>query len=97
LPRRSRAGHLVQLQVTDNFHEVVPGTLYRSAQLSANELAAHVRAHAIRSVVNLRAESRDDPWYDSEVVISRDLGLVHLDFRMTAVADRGRAPRRADA
>jgi protein tyrosine/serine phosphatase len=78
------AVHLVNLQVTGNFHEVVPGKLYRSAQLSAEDLAAYGRANGIRSVINLRGENRGVSWYDSEVAISRELGLVHLDFRMSA-------------
>lgn len=78
------AVHLVNLQVTGNFHEVVPGELFRSAQLSAEDLVTHASAEGIRSVINLRGENRGESWYDSEVAVSRELGLVHLDFRMSA-------------
>lgn len=78
------AVHLVNLQVSGNFHEVVPGELYRSAQLSAEELAAHGRADGIRSIINLRGANRGVSWYDSEVAVAKELGIVHLDFRMSA-------------
>lgn len=78
------AVHLVNLQITGNFHEVVPGALYRSAQLSATDLARHVRDEGIRSVLNLRGADPGAHWYDGEVDTARDLGIVHLDFRMSA-------------
>jgi hypothetical protein len=45
------AMHLIHLQLTGNFHEVVPGELYRSAQLSAGDLVTYARekGHSVRS------------------------------------------------
>src|SRR5688572_16573499 len=37
-----------------NFHAIVPGRAYRSAQPTAADLEWAVRAHGIRTVVNLR-------------------------------------------
>ncbi len=87
------AVHLLHLQLTGNFHEVVLGELYRSAQLSAGDLATYAREKGIRSVLNLRGADRGAPWYHSEVRASRDLGIAHLDFAMSA----GRALTRAEA
>lgn len=57
------AMHLIHLQLTGNFHEVVPGELYRSAQLSAGDLVTYAREKDIRSVLNLRGADRGAPWY----------------------------------
>jgi protein tyrosine phosphatase (PTP) superfamily phosphohydrolase (DUF442 family) len=38
----------------NNFHEVVPGRLYRSAQMSRDELTQTVRGHRIKSIIDLR-------------------------------------------
>ncbi len=38
----------------NNFHEVVPGRLYRSAQMPRDELTRAVREHGIKSVIDLR-------------------------------------------
>ena len=35
-------------QLSGNFHTVVPGVVYRSAQPSADQLTAYVREHGIR-------------------------------------------------
>jgi len=72
------------LQATGNFHAVIPGEFYRSAQISGEDLRALAQRHGIRSVVNLRGANPGTPWYDAEVTVARDLGLAHYDFRMSA-------------
>ncbi len=71
-------------RLTGNFHEVVPHELYRSAQFSPERLADYQRRYGIRSVINLRGENMGSDWYDAEVATARDLGIAHLDFRMSA-------------
>ena len=45
------SGYLV---ATENFHAVVPGKLYRSAQPSANDIALWHDRHGIKTIINLR-------------------------------------------
>jgi protein tyrosine phosphatase (PTP) superfamily phosphohydrolase (DUF442 family) len=73
------------LQASGNFHSVIEGEMYRSAQPSETELEAWVRAKGIRSVLNLRGASEQD-WYGPELDASRRLGIVHADFSMRASA-----------
>jgi protein tyrosine/serine phosphatase len=68
----------------ENFHTVVPGELYRSAQLSGSHLERHVRAEGIRTVINLRGPNPGSPWYDDEVRACERLGVTHIDVRMSA-------------
>lgn len=72
------------LQVSGNFHTVIEGQLYRSAQPSAGDLASYVREHGIRTVINLRGSHPELDWYADEVAMSKGLGLTHIDFGMTS-------------
>ena len=74
-------GYLGALQLTGNFHEVLPAELYRSAQPSAADVASYARQYGIKSIVNLRGESSED-WYLREAA-NRD-GIAHFDFRLSA-------------
>lgn len=82
------------LRLGGNFHAVIAGTLYRSAQPDAADLARWQARHGLRSVLNLRGAS-DSGWYRDEVAASARLGLVHADFAMKDNApldpDRARA------
>ncbi len=44
----------------NNFHEVVPGRMYRSAQMSRSDLEEVIRANKIKSVIDLRLDE-DSP------------------------------------
>lgn len=74
----------VWLQLSGNFHEVVPGQLYRSAQPSAEALERAVQRDGIRSVLNLRGDRPERGWYREEVAAAQRLGLTHADFAMSA-------------
>lgn len=79
--------YLGALQLSGNFHTVVPGELYRSGQLSPQRLARYVRRYGIETVVNLRGPNRGRKWYDDEVAETARLQVGHVDFRMTAGSD----------
>jgi protein tyrosine/serine phosphatase len=72
------------LQLSGNFHPVIDGQLYRSAQPTADELAEYVRAHGIKTVINLRGSDPGTPWYDDEVAMADGLGVKHIDFGLHA-------------
>lgn len=72
------------LQLTGNFHSVIPGVLYRSAQPKGIDLARYAHLYGIRTVINLRGEKSSADWYRAEIAESGRLGLAHVDFHMSA-------------
>jgi hypothetical protein len=73
---------------TDNFHTIEPGQFYRCAQPSPEHLAYLVRAHGIRTVVNLRGCCESFDWYLNECRESADLDVCQEDLCLSA----GRLP-----
>ena len=68
------------LQSRGNFHEIIPGELYRSAQLSPEQLEAYVSTYKIKTVINLRGSNPDDAWYKNEMAVAAKLNLNHVDY-----------------
>jgi protein tyrosine/serine phosphatase len=75
------------LILSGNFHEVLPGQLYRSAQLSGERLGEEIDRYGIKTVINLRGENPGKDWYDDEVRATADHGATHVDFGMSARRD----------
>ena len=67
-----------------NFHTVEDHVLYRSAQPGAAELRSFARQYGVKSVLNLRGANPGTHWYDEEVTASRNLGLSHYDYPLSA-------------
>ncbi|MFS8056556.1 tyrosine-protein phosphatase [Rhizobium sp. BR 317] len=86
--------YLAALQLSDNFHVVIPGELYRSAPLSSSALETYVRDNGIRTIINLRGENKKRAWYAHEIETARRLGIEHIDFKMSA--SKILTPDRAD-
>lgn len=76
--------YLAVLHFNGNFHAVVDGELYRSAQPSADELATYTAKAGLKSVLNLRGASPRSDWYKEEIAESEKLGLSHADFGLSA-------------
>lgn len=72
------------LHLSGNFHTVIPGELYRSAQPTPGQIEAYVRQYGIRTIVNLRGENENASWYAGEVAAAKRLDVRHIDFRMSA-------------
>lgn len=72
------------IQLLGNFHEVVAGQLYRSNQPSSEQLVRYTGDNGIKTVINLRGENESEDWYKDEIKTSRELGLTHIDFGMSA-------------
>lgn len=79
--------YLAVLQLTGNFHAVIPGTVYRAAQMDGRTLARWKREYRIASVLNLRGADQGADWYEAERAVSDRLGIQHIDFRMSASSE----------
>lgn len=77
-------GYLGALQLTGNFHAVVPGELYRSNQPSPARIARYQAEYGIKTIINLRGPNPNQTWYRDEIAASRRLGIAEVDFRMSA-------------
>jgi protein tyrosine/serine phosphatase len=71
------------LQLSGNFHTVIAGEFYRSAQPSAKQLEKYVTDHGIKTVINLRGQS-ESRWYRDEIAKAEALGVRHIDFKMSS-------------
>lgn len=78
------------LHLTGNFHAVLPGELYRSAQPAPDDLRRWTADYGIRSVLNLRGTHEDTQWYRQESAVTGELGVVLADFPLSAREDPGR-------
>jgi protein tyrosine/serine phosphatase len=76
--------YLALINISGNFHPVVAGELYRSAQPTPARIAAYKSKYGIATIVNLRGENGRHAWYRDEIAASRRLGIAHVDFRMSA-------------
>ena len=72
------------LHSNHNQHEVVPGLLYRSAQLPAGEFVSLAKQAGLRTVINLRGENVGRDWYDAQYRAAKELGVGFLNYRMSA-------------
>ena len=70
-------------QVTGNFHEVLAGELYRSAQPDAEDIAGYRERFGIRTIVNLRDETRGE-WYRIEEEAAREHDITLIDFPLSS-------------
>lgn len=76
-------GYLAGLQVSGNFHTVIPGELYRSGQPDA-EAIERAAALGIRTIINLRGEKPEKAWYQAEAEAAERSGITLVNFRMSA-------------
>jgi protein tyrosine phosphatase (PTP) superfamily phosphohydrolase (DUF442 family) len=74
--------------VGHNFHAVLPGRVYRSAQLSGQDLERLVQKYQIRTVINLRGCGVPLPWYLAESQATHQLDVSQEDISLSA----GRLP-----
>lgn len=77
------------LQLYGNFHEVLPGELYRSAQLKPGDLARYEQQYGIKTVINLRGANEGKSWYDGEREEASLLDMHYINFRMKASRELG--------
>lgn len=67
-----------------NFHSVEDGGFYRSGQLSKDEFTRTIQTYRIKSILNLRGAHPTQRWYADEMTVSKELGVVHYDYGISA-------------
>jgi len=72
---------------TDNFHTVVAGELYRSAQPEPEEIAAWQKRYGIKTIINLQGPHPYADWYREEKATAESLGIKLIDYQMSASRD----------
>jgi protein tyrosine/serine phosphatase len=80
---------LLTIYVWFNFHEVVPGQVYRSAQPSPAFLESVVKSTGVRSVIKLNSEKESD-WSAAEGESAQRLGVefFHIGIGVTELPNR---------
>jgi protein tyrosine phosphatase (PTP) superfamily phosphohydrolase (DUF442 family) len=79
------AGGFVAVNLaTGNFATVEAGRVYRSGQLRAVDLAATVRRHAIKTVLNLRGAHPEQAWYRAERSAVLAAGASQVDVALSS-------------
>jgi protein tyrosine phosphatase (PTP) superfamily phosphohydrolase (DUF442 family) len=66
-----------------NKHVVIPGQVYRSAQMTPAQLERFVAENNIRTIVNLRGRPFND-WYPLQVQLTQRLGISQEDVTTSA-------------
>ena len=67
-----------------NEHTVIPGRVYRSAQLSQAKLERAIADKKIRTVINLRGCCPDMPWYRGDARATFATGVSQEDITLSA-------------
>jgi protein tyrosine phosphatase (PTP) superfamily phosphohydrolase (DUF442 family) len=69
---------------TGNFGTVIPGQVYRSAQLQPADLGRKVAEHNFRTVLNLRGHHPELGWYRAEREQTLAHGATQVDIAMSS-------------
>lgn len=75
---------VLRVTVFTNVHTVVPGRVYRTAQLKPERLKAFIAEKGIRTVVNLRGVCNDMPWYLGECRTTHTANVNQEDITFSA-------------
>lgn len=69
-----------------NKHELLPGRVYRTAQLNEDGLREFIEAKGVKTVINLRGfcPGPESPWYAGEVRTTHALGVSQEDITFSA-------------
>lgn len=70
--------------VGSNEHTVIPGKVYRTAQLSQEHFEQVIAAKKIRTVINLRGLGPDQSWYMEEARATHSQGISQEDITLSA-------------
>lgn len=71
---------LAAVHLENNFHAVVDGEAYRSAQPTPDRIRSYSAKYHIATIINLRGTASGQAWYDAEISTAKALGISHIDF-----------------
>ncbi len=74
----------VRIFASSNAHTVIPGRVYRTAQLSGPELSAFIADKGVRTVVNLRGVGPETAWYMAEARATHAANVCQEDVTLSA-------------
>lgn len=74
----------VRVFLLTNKHTVIRGQVYRTAQLSPEELRRFIAEKKIRTVINLRGTCTDASWYQAEARATHAAGVSQEDVSFSA-------------
>ena len=80
----SAAGYFLYMDEQGNFHPITQGEAYRSAQLDRDEFQYYLSKYKIKSIVNLRGEHPDEPWYAEEIKVCVQSNVRHYDLALSS-------------
>ena len=72
-------GYLGYLQLSGNIHAVIPGQVYRSAQLNPTQLQAVIAQNHIKSIIDLA------PGNDPELIVAKQDQVTHINLGLEAL------------
>ncbi len=75
-------GYAVYLQATTNFHAIIEGKAYRSAQPNPQQVKDWIGKYGIKTVMNLRGD--DEPAAAGEAQAVREAGAAYVNHRAAA-------------
>jgi protein tyrosine/serine phosphatase len=70
--------------ITDNFHEVEPHSLYRSAQLSAQTLQEKITSLGLKTIINLRGANPTESWFVAETQVAQKNNVEMVNISLSA-------------
>lgn len=74
--------YIAKVLLTNNFHPIVEGEAYRSAQVDAEEINHYKTKYNIQSIISLRKKRPGADWYETEIRESQQLGITYIGFPM---------------
>ncbi|HEY3787719.1 MAG TPA: tyrosine-protein phosphatase [Urbifossiella sp.] len=77
-------GESLRVFAFTNQHAVIPGQVYRSAQLSPEQLRQTIEQRGIRTVINMRGICPDTDWYLGEVRTTHSANVSQEDLCFSA-------------
>ena len=83
------------LLISDNFGTVEPGRFYRSGQMGGRSLAGKLRAHRVKTVLNLRGSHPESAWYRDERAATLEAGATQVDIPLSSCEWMSKAQARA--
>ncbi len=78
------AGYILYMEEQGNFHAITDGEAYRSAQLDRAGFEYYIKKYYIKSILNLRGENLNEPWYQEEMRVSAEHRIAHYDLSLSA-------------